>query len=194
MGGADSRGSPGAGWGVILAVAGALGSGKTRLSTAVAQQLGWSQGGFGDYVRAVALARGEPDTRAHLQVLGEALTQEGWPTFCAAVLQWARWIPGRDLVLDGVRHIEVLDTLRTVCAPDTVALVYLFVPAPVRGDRLARRDGLGPVDLKRAEAHSSETQGAQLRQRADLELDGTCAVEQLAAQVIDWHWGARHRD
>lgn len=141
----------------VLAFAGAIGSGKSTVSAAVASELGWPRASFGDYVRAEARRRGlDASSRDVLQALGETLISEGWDTFCAGVLRQADWRPGTPLVIDGIRHIEAIDTLAKLTAPSSIRLVYLEASEEERRRRLYAR-GLGnDAERLRLEAYSTE--------------------------------------
>jgi len=103
---------------LILAFSGGIGSGKSTLSSGVAEALEWPRVSFGRYVRAVALDRGlDAESREVLQEVGESLITAGWVPFCRAVLTQADWRPERSLVVDGIRHVEALQTLRALAAP-----------------------------------------------------------------------------
>src|SRR5687768_882062 len=104
----------------IVCVAGGIGSGKTELSKALVAKLGWRRAAFGDYVRTVAHDRGLGDERDVLQQLGETLLKQDAAGFCRAVLANAEWRQGEPLVLEGVRHAEVLELIRTIVAPTPV--------------------------------------------------------------------------
>src|SRR5574341_206680 len=95
---------------------------------------------FGDHVRAEARRLGLDDSaREVLQAVGEALIGAGWERFCRSVLAQADWTPGRPLVIDGVRHVQAVETLRPLVAPAALRLVYLEVPESVRERRLRNR-------------------------------------------------------
>lgn len=169
----------------VVAFSGRIGSGKTTLCKAVATQLGWPYTSFGEYVRRIARERGLDDTsRSVLQDVGLTLIAAGWDSFCQGVLDDVGWKSGTPLLLDGIRHLEALQTLRRLVSPLDLMLVYIDVSDSVRSSRLAaRQHGLG--DLGRHEEHSTERQVATLlRSKATTILDGSLAVEELAGMVV----------
>lgn len=170
---------------VAVGFAGAIGSGKTTVATAVHRLLG---GVFGDYVRAEARCRGLAEAREALQDLGEALIAErGWDGFCQDTLAHFCWRPGDLVVIDGVRHVEVVTTLRRLVSPERFALVFVTADDETLVDRL-KHEGLAD-DRRRArvEAHSTESQvrGA-LPDIADLLVDGTLPADRTARAVLEW--------
>ncbi len=142
--------------GIVLGFAGPIGSGKTTVSTAVAEALGWSRVGFGDFLREEARSRKLDDSsREVLQAIGEALIGAGWEEFCRAVLAQVNWMPGRSLVIDGIRHVEALAALRRIVAPTPLLLVYLEAADTARESRL-RDKGIDDERRRRIESHSTE--------------------------------------
>lgn len=171
---------------MIIALAGAIGSGKTTLGTALAAVRHAPRAGFGDYVRHLAMERGlDVAERSVLQDLGQDLVEADAASFLAGALAWAGHKPGGDLVLDGLRHMKILAALRDRAAKglDEVVLVYLDTPIDVRRDRVAQR-GVRAKDIALDEAHPAERDLAtRLRDAADLLLAGDRPVEALIAQM-----------
>lgn len=171
---------------VALAFAGRIASGKTTLSSTVAQVLGWPRVAFGDYVRSVAAARGLGIEGHVLQELGACLIEEqGWGDFCRSTLaQASAWRAGRPIVIDGIRHAEVLEALRPLVAPADLLVILLKAPDETRLARLrARRNATR--DRRRADTHSTEVQlGSTLPPLADLIIDGRRPVNDLVADVL----------
>ena len=163
-----------------------MGSGKTLLTTLIAQQLSWSRASFGDHVRATAVDRAEPVTREHLQQLGEVLIGEGWSTFCRSVLSRSHWLPDSNLIIDGIRHEAALDTLRSICAPSTVYLIYLATDADIRSERLRDRDFISTEQFQLFVQHPSEHQGDKLMSKGNLVLNGAKPIEELVRDVLDF--------
>lgn len=124
----------------VVALAGPIGSGKTTTAALLARQLAWRQAGYGDAIRAIAAARGEPADREVLRQLGLDLLTSGWDTFTRMVLQHARWHPGQPLILDGLRHLPAVPALRAAVAPLPVITVYLDLPSAVAAARARHRD------------------------------------------------------
>lgn len=162
---------------------GGIGSGKSSLSGIVARSLGWPRASFGDYVRSVLTQRGLDVTRESCQTLGQELFERDSSGFCDAVLLNAGWSPGKPLVIDGIRHIRILDILGRMFEPDGMAFIFVETSRTAREERLRARDGLTkPLDV--LERHATEVEVSRLRDRADLILDGESPIEQLSGEVI----------
>ena len=171
----------------VLAFAGRMGSGKTTLTTALAEALGCRRASFGDYVRHVVKARGIEQTRENLQKIGTQLLEEDRLAFCNSVLLHSGWKPGDTLVLDGLRHAETFAWIRQLVCPLLLKIVYLEIDDDIRLKRLeARGEGEGrSLDL--AEAHSSEQQVTSiLAGQADLTIDSGKPTQECVRRIVEW--------
>jgi dephospho-CoA kinase len=175
---------------VLLTFAGRIASGKSVLSRQVAASLGWSWASFGDHVRAEAMRLGmDPALRTVLQQVSDQLLSNGWYSFCRAVLAEVHWAVGNNLVLDGIRHKEVLVTLADLVSPQPVLLVFVNTPDELREERLHRR-GVSSREQRIGEQHESELQArTTLMDVADLVVDGSLPLEEATQVVLDWLTG-----
>jgi dephospho-CoA kinase len=166
----------------IVGVAGAIGSGKSELSRALADERGWSRVSFGDFVRGQAEARGVEPTRENLQALGEQLIDElGAPEFVRRVL--SDYVAADVLVVDGVRHLPVDEELRKISAQ--YLLIFVEVDDETRRRRLSDREGL-EVDLFAIDRHSTEREVLLLRERADAIVGGADSASALERVRALW--------
>lgn len=175
---------------VVLGFAARMEAGENPVSQRVAEQLHAPRVSFGDHVRKIARDRGLPETRKILLDLGRSLVQQDVHDFCVQVLGQASWRSGIPLVIDGVRHLEVLRTLQELVSPAPLHLVY------VGGEQKTRRAGPAANNPPHQALHEELEQdptGSQvasdLRGEADLELDGTNPIELLVQQVVDYATG-----
>jgi cytidylate kinase len=167
----------------VVGFSGRIKSGKTTISEAVAEALQWPRASFGDYVRSVAARRGlDPGSRPVLQDVGESLIAEGWPEFCQAVLGTVNWEPGDSLVVDGIRHAEVVDQLKAMVGPFRLYLFHVQVDEEIRAERVRRSEH---EQLRDAEAHSTEADvKAVLPSMADLVVDGANPFNLIVEEIL----------
>jgi dephospho-CoA kinase len=120
-----------------------------------------------------------------LQTVGAELEAKDAAKFCRAVLDDAGWNAGAPAVLEGIRHVRMLDTLKSQVAPQPVFLVYLEAPEELRRNRLQERGAQEAHYLERAETHSTERDViTELPRLADLVLSTEgAAVADLVRQI-----------
>jgi cytidylate kinase len=170
---------------LVVAFAGRIGAGKSSVSAAFAQELGWKFASFGAFVRRTATERGMDLSRESLQTVGAELEAKDAAKFCRAVLDDAGWNAFEPAVVEGIRHVRILDTLKGQVAPQPVFLVYLEAPEELRRNRLQERGAQEAHCLERAETHSTERDVVtELPQLADLVLSTEgAAVTDLVRQI-----------
>lgn len=173
--------------GTVVGFAGAIGSGKTSLSRAVASDLACTWVSFGDYVRKEATDRGCAQDRRSLQLVGESLIQEGWVKFCLGVLSQADWRPGQNLVIDGIRHADGVLALTSLVEPSTFHLVGTSLDSKRRWARKCNGGAIAREVARSVESHSTEIEvESRVIPSADLVVDGSRPVEELVREIVDW--------
>ena len=157
----------------VVAVAGAIASGKTELARELARRWDCPRASFGALVAAEAAARNAGQGRDALQALGSRLIDElGWSEFCRRTLELAGADSTTDpLVVDGIRHPEALAGLRAYMRTPTVYLVFVECALKVRTDRQRER-GATPEEISRWDRHPTEAQLPLLRRVADVVVRG----------------------
>jgi ribosome-binding protein aMBF1 (putative translation factor)/cytidylate kinase len=172
---------------LVVGFAGRIGSGKSTISIEVARALGWPRASFGDYVRTVARSAGLGESREALQEIGASMIERGVDDFCRAVLAQSGWNAGEPLVIDGIRHAEVIESLRKLVAPLEMRVVYLDVKDEKRLNNLRKREDAVAEELELVEGHTTEEQVKNvLPELADLRLPGDRPLEELVATVVTW--------
>ena len=162
-------------------------SGKTSTSSTVANALVCGYASFSDYLRDVVAKRGgDPDCRESLQNLGQSRIEHDADLFCRNVLGAAGFIPGKDFVLDGVRHIEVLPHLFWIAAPSELRLIFLKADAGLHSIRAGERSAKGRRDFNRAASHVVEEEMEEkLPAAAHAIVDGSRSAPVPREQCID---------
>ncbi len=167
---------------LIVCFSGKIGSGKSSVVKALAERIRWKHAGFGDYLRAeIKKCGGDPTSRETQQGMGQRMVVEDPEGFCAAVLSYGDFRRGDNLLVDGVRHVEIFETLRKITNPEPVKLIFLAVGAEVQRTRIHLRSDYS--DLDRAGAHIVEAgltkslpELADVVINADIALDGVVAA------------------
>ncbi|MBW4472720.1 MAG: nucleoside monophosphate kinase [Stenomitos rutilans HA7619-LM2] len=171
----------------ILTFSGPIASGKSALSNKLAQTFHWSRVSFGDYVRSIADARKIPKTREVLQAIGTELVTSDVEGFCNTVLEQASWQHGRPLIIDGIRHVDVLKTLQKLVAPMKLYLIFITIDRGVQANRLIKRGTDELLAIQTLELDVTEQQvGTYLRDIADFVVDGSRSVEEATQDIADW--------
>ena len=171
---------------IAVAFGGRLGTGKSSISTALAEDMGWKRVSFGDFVRSIARIRGMEPSRQVLQDIGGELESEDPIAFCRNVLKAGGWNPGEAVVVDGIRHARVLNILRELVAPVPLFFVFLDAEYQSREQRLYQRDSIDAESLAVAESHSTEHDVISvLPDLADLRLSNDDGSEAELVQHIE---------
>ena len=171
---------------IVLAFAGKIASGKSTLSSEVAKALDWKRVSFGDYVRIVAKSQGMEPSREVLQELGETLARTP-DEFCRSMLAHFGWESGEPVVIDGIRHREIVDALRRAVAPLELRLVFIDVADEKRRERLDQERDNVTDKLAHVEKHSTEKQVEKvLPGIADLTVTTESDVNQVVQQIVTW--------
>jgi shikimate kinase len=165
---------------IVIAFAGPIGSGKTTISRALAKKLHSKHASFGDHFRAMASRLGHnPSERAVLQRLGEEQVGLSPESVCRELLNAYEWKPtDGTIVIDGVRHLEILSALTNAVAPLDVFLVYVQRDN-MRSTLLSTK--VGKQNMELFDAHSTELQNNILRSAADIVV----SAEHEPALIID---------
>lgn len=171
---------------LTLAFSGGVDSGKTTISRGVAAHLSWRWASFGDYVRKQATERClDANDRRTLEDLGQELVHSSVDTFVSCFLSSIHWLPGTNLCLDGLRHLEVRNSIARLTSPSRIAVVFLDAPFTLREDRLRKKGETG--DLLRIDDHPAERQTfSVLREQADLLLDSSGDSGVAVNAVLIW--------
>ena len=169
----------------VLGFAAPIEGGKSTISIRLAEALRAPRVSFREYLEGVARNRGLPVTRESLQEVGQGLIQRDMRSFCVDVLRQSSWAAETPLLIDGVRHVEVLKTLKELLAPSAFYLIYLNIDRDTQRIRFSHDDLPHNKPLEELESHSTEVQvKTLLRGEADLVLDGTQPVEQLVTEIL----------
>jgi hypothetical protein len=146
----------------------------------------WPRAGFGDYLRnRIKEQGGDPSSRQALQDLGQSLVESDPDAFCLAVLQFGKYRPSADLLVDGIRHVDIYRRVVRLTAPASVRLIHLAADDSQIIDRVATRQNES-ADLSRAERHPVEADLAEsLPSIADVIMDANQPLPVVLDTCID---------
>lgn len=150
---------------LVVGITGVIRSGKSSLTTELADRLGAEARSFGAIVRDEAVRRGRGDSRLDQQTTGLELIAEGWTSFVDLLLT-PRLLADR-LVVDGIRHVEAFEELRRRFPEATFLLVAVDPTGAVIEERIRER-GEDVASL----AHAVEREIPEVQQRADVAVGG----------------------
>lgn len=172
--------------GLVVSFAGEIGSGKTSVSRRISDTLGWPRVGFGDYLRQELAKRGEDTSnRATLQDFGQSLVASDPDGFCCSVLSSVAFVPGNNLLLDGIRHVNIQSIIRRIVMPSETKLIFLAADPTERHNRILRRSS-DHDDLHYTEAHPVEAElRTSLPAIADAIVDASLDIDAVAEICID---------
>lgn len=90
-----------------------------------------------------------------LQDLGQSLVQADPDAFCRNVIDQIAFVPGGNLVMDGIRHADMQRRVATAVLPSDTRLIYLAADDDFLAQRVRRR-GASEMELRRANDHEVE--------------------------------------
>lgn len=143
---------------LVVSFAGQIGSGKSSVSQSIATEMGWPCAVFSNYLRQIAKEQGkDSNSREILQDLGQTLVKADSREFCRAVLLDGGFSKDANMLVDGVRHVNIQRDIETLVAPASCKLIYLSAGNAERFTRVTHRLD-GPRDFERAESHIVESE------------------------------------
>ena len=169
---------------LAIGLAGGVGSGKSTVAKSLAATVAGQVVSFGDYIRHLASALGEPTDRSNLQRIGQQRVEAGASEFLNAFLIWASPEPGVPLIIDGVRHIAVHEALRKWAALSDIdyTLIVLDTSAQARADRRHNGD---VREIVTVDGHPVENEAiARLPDLADIVIDGSGSIDDVMNRIF----------
>lgn len=168
----------------ILAIAGKIGSGKSTLTNALSKKLSWSAVSFGSYIRDEAKKMGIEQNRLNLQQLGAELLKNP-EKLCMNVLSSASWNSDQNLLIDGIRHKNILKALYKLKPNLKIIFIYVDIKEDTRIKRLKKRTSDDYKILKEIESHSTEVDVINILQNnADIIVDGELPTNDLVQKIV----------
>ena len=149
----------------------------------LATALGVHFASFGDYVRNEAHRLGLEDLSSRrLQDLGMEIVARDIKGLCNAVLKEAGFVPGRGLVVDGIRHMGALKAIEELAPTQSVKLVYI---ESLLTDRI-KRSGLTAGGLQEIDSHAVELDQSLLKSAANIVVTTSVDVRTCFEDLHSW--------
>lgn len=173
---------------VVIGFTGRIASGKSTLSALVAESLQMKTPvSFGDYVRSVTAYLGLAARREVWQEVGDLLVK--YPeVFCKNVLAQVKYKAGQPLVIEGIRHKEIVEELRRQVAPARLLIVYVHVSEGSIESNL-QVEGNSEQEVLELVQHPTEAQVPTiLWGLADKIIDNSRhrSPQEVCEEIIDW--------
>ena len=164
---------------IVVGLAGPIGSGKTTIGARLADSLGVPFGSFGRIIRTIARNKGIPESRENLQRLGQQLVENDPERLCRDVLKDMGWQPGMSVVIEGIRHLTIVDALRQLTRPVPFRLVYIDIDLRTE----LARTSLSSNAMQQYQLDATEIQLPNLRDISDIRVSGTSPIDETVAQI-----------
>ena len=168
---------------IKILVAGGTCSGKSTLAHRIAVHTSYSAISFGGILRNYALKTNLPLTVESLQNLGQELISKlGYDRFLQWIISHSSSVSwDESLVLDGVRHIAMYESLKKAFPPNF--LVYCACNKETQLERMINRDMVSIEDAKRILSHPLEQFVRDLESQAHLFFRPGDSMEDFLAQI-----------
>lgn len=149
----------------VYLISGSIGSGKTWLSTKLSILLNCDRCSFSDYVKWKCEQSGITLTRENLNRIGEIAINNDLPEFIYYLFNCTTEKTSDTLIIDGLRHIEVLDEVAKYC--ENYEIIYIDSDDNIIKENLLTRNTL-EEDYRQ---HSIEEQLPVIKERANLIIE-----------------------
>lgn len=164
---------------LVVAVAGPIMSGTSLVTKNAALAAPAPRASFGDHLRKET---GSADRYA-LAEAGQNMVDTDAKAFARAVLERSGWQPERPLIVDGVRHVEILRSLQDLVFPVPVVLAYIDVTPAVYAKRIEAEGKL--AEALNFSDHPTEQQvTTRLTHLADFRVDNSGDVDEAVRSLI----------
>lgn len=175
----------------VLVFSGRKGTGKSTVTRILSERLNWLRVSFGDYVREEVVRRQlDPSDISVLQTVGQDLVDTDAPGFVRAVLASGFWTPSYNVIVDGLRHLEIKDEIARIIRPANLFHIHLATDESIRESRLRDRISSTPlhnIDFASLESHATELEVRRvLSDFSDTTISTDASPEEAVEAIMHW--------
>jgi hypothetical protein len=161
--------------------------GDNEIAEELSKQLGARRISFGRWLREEASRAGVQADRRVLQKRGQQMIDShGALEFCLKLLDSLPQnvsIPDADIVIDGVRHAEVHDSLRCLIGEDRFDVIYIDRPAAERRKALIEEERIPPEEVDAVMNDITERELDEVERRAAKRFSHRLGAKPIAREL-----------
>lgn len=155
----------------VYLISGKIGSGKTWLSNKISDLLKLDRCSFSDYVKWKCNQLGMPTNRENLNLVGEKAVGDWLTEFVYYLFNCTIEKKSDILIIDGLRHIEILDEIAKYC--DEIEIIYIDSDIVTITENLMERNTLEEDNR----FYSAERQLLTIKEKANLIIKSSNEVD-----------------
>lgn len=168
---------------MIIGIAGRINSGKTTVAQELSKKLNCKVTSFGNVVRKIATERNIGNDRKSLQDLGQSLVDNELDYLCKGVLDIVHWDAKENIIIEGIRHKNVLIKLKSITSPFVLKLIYI----DASNSLLDYRDNSSRIVNNRAEIEKHETEReviSDIKAEANIIVNAEESMEVVCDKIL----------
>lgn len=169
----------------VVGFAGRAGSNRSTVAKTCSEMANVPMASFGDFCELATTMFLNTEDRSAQQLVGEALVKRP-NDFAAALLRSVDYQPGGALIVDGVRHVEIVDALKRLVVPAEMNLVFVYASDELIEQELRKNAGEDEIALWKN--HSTELQLLEeLPKIANhtVNIGNGIPIDQICHEVLD---------
>lgn len=165
----------------IYLFSGKIASGKTTISTALANYLGINRYTVSDYLKNYAdIYYNGNHSRDTLQKIGDIKRKEGYKKFCIDFLTFINYEKDMSFIIDGIRTIEFLEEMKLCLINEKVIHIFIEIDEKLRHERMLKRNAQDQLYYQ----HHTENYSRKLMEAADIIVNSNNNVTAIVAYIL----------
>jgi len=171
---------------MLILIAGKIGSGKTTIGKELANTLSYSHCSFSDFLKKELAKAKIEATRENLQKIGVDYINNKIDYFAEQVLKDCNYCETKSVVIDGLRHMQMLNVMQNTIGSGNVLLIYVDADEPELLARVMARDGLCGIEVLRQSEDLTEKNHEELKAAADLVISGVGSLQEIVSRITSY--------